>query len=119
MPENMPQNGDVYYVYRATTLAPTTLGKPSRPMACVAMRQPESETWKAMGRSSTDGSQLEGDIFSPAQPSLKLDKDGHWSLRWLHDVLRDKTGTPACAFRGELIDPEKDQVLTLYRNRNK
>ncbi len=118
MPDSTPENGDVYYVYRRTTTAPWTLSKPSRPMACVAKRPPESDTWKAMARSSTDGRPEQGDIFSPVQPALGLDKAGHWSLRWLHDVLREKTGTQACEFRGELTDPEKSQVLALYRNRH-
>lgn len=118
MPDSTPENGDVYYVYRNTTTAPWTLSKPSRPMACVAKRPPESETWKAIARSSTDGRPENGDIASLIQPDLGLDKAGYWSLRWLHDVLREKTGSPACEFRGELAEPEKGEVLNLYRNRH-
>lgn len=118
MPDSKPDNGDVYYVFRNTTTKPISVGKRSRPMACVAKRKPDSETWKAMARSSTDGRPRDGDVSSPAQTALQLDKDGHWSLRWLHDVLREKTGTPACEFRGELNEPERSQLLELYRNRH-
>lgn len=119
MPESAPENGDVYKVYRKTTAAPLAVGKLVRPMVCVAKRPPESETWKAMARSTTDGRPHKGDVSSPAQLDLELDQEGHWSLRWLHDVLREKTGTPACEFKGELVDPEKNNVIELYRNRHR
>lgn len=119
MPENTPDNGDLYQVYRNTTKVPVAVGKLKRPMVCVAKRPPESKTWKAMARSSSDGRPLEGDIPSPVQLDLGLDLEGHWSLRWLHDVLREKTGTPACEFKGQLVDPEKGNVIELYRNRHR
>lgn len=118
MSESATENGDVYQVYRNTTTNPAAVGKRDRPMVCVAKRPPESVTWKAMGRSTTDGRPHEGDVASPAQLDLDLDKDGHWSLRWLHDVLREKTGTPGCEFKGKLVDPEKSSVLDLYRTRH-
>lgn len=115
---HVTDNGDVYKVYRNTTTKSAAVGKLVRPMVCVAKRPPESETWKAMARSTTDGRPHEGDVDSSAQPDLGLDQDGHWSLRWLHDVLREKTGTPACEFKGKLMDPEKSSVLDLYRSRH-
>ena len=86
-------------------------------MACVAQSKFDPETWRAMARSSTDGRPHEGDVHSPIQEDIGLDREGHWSLRWLHDVLKTKTGTPACSCLGCLSEPERSQVLNLYRNR--
>lgn len=117
MPGNRPENGDVYSVYRNVTTNPITVGNTVRPMACVASRKFDTITWTAIARSSTDGRPNEGDVYSPAQPTIGLDKEGHWSLRWLHSVLKDKTGTDACAFRGHLPSAERDQVLRMFRGR--
>lgn len=119
MPGTTAENGDVYQVYRTVTTEPHTLGNVRRPMACVAVRRWDPEAWQAMARSSTDGRPEDGDLFSPEQEDPRLDKAGYWSTRWLHFVLKTKTGTPACACLGHLTEPEKTNVLALYRNRHK
>jgi len=117
MPGSQPENSDVYSVYRNVTTNPTTVGNRVRPMACVASRKFDPAVWTAIARSSTDGRPKEGDVHSPAQAAIGLDKEGYWSLRWLHSVLKEKTGTGACAFRGRLTGTERDEVLGLYRGR--
>ena len=86
-------------------------------MACVAVHKADPNAWRGIARSSTDGRPQDGDVFSAKQPALGLDKDGYWSTRWLHHVLKAKTGTPACSFMGQLAEPEKAAVLKLYRAR--
>lgn len=119
MPGTTAENGDVYQVYRKVTTDPSKVGNLTRPMACVAARKWDPDAWQAMARSSTDGRPNDGDLFSPKQAEPRLDLEGYWSTRWLHFVLKSKTGTPACACLGHLTEPEKTNVLAVYRNRHK
>jgi len=119
MPGNQPDVGDVYQVYRNATASPASVGNLVRPMACVAARPSDPVAWGAIARSSTDGRPNDGDVASAVQPALGLEKEGHWSLRWLHSVLKEKTGTSACEYKGSLVDPERSAVINLYRNRLK
>ena len=108
--------GDVYWVYRNVTEKPWTFGeKTSRPCGCVAARRFDLTTWTALPRLSS-GTTAD-DLPSPAMPQIRLDKAGAWSLRWIHQVRKDKTGGEACEFLGALPDDERERLVDFYRNR--
>jgi len=108
--------GDVYWVYRRATVNEDAFGdKRSRPCGCVAPRPDDSSTWTALPRVTTDIKPK--DLRSPAVAGIGLDKDGAWSLRWIHQVYKSKTGSSACAFMGVLPDDQRSALLTFYRAR--
>ncbi|WP_143813898.1 hypothetical protein [Luteococcus japonicus] len=116
MPGTDAKLGDVYQVYRNVTLRPAAFGeKLTRPCACVAER-PLDTVWSALPRLSSDIQAT--DLQSPASTGIGLERDGAWSLRWIHEVRREKTGGPACAFLGALADAERRELLVYYRNRH-
>lgn len=117
MPGTQAALGDVYEVYRNVTAKPWTFGeKKKRPCGCVTPGPSDSTTWTALPRLSTDIQP--DDLPSPAMPEIGLDKEGAWSLRWIHQVHKSKTGGDACAFLGSLPKSERDRVLAFYRNRH-
>ncbi|PRZ34785.1 hypothetical protein CLV47_12317 [Antricoccus suffuscus] len=109
----------MYKVYRKSTSEPARVGNVVRPMGCVASRPSDPTVWTAIARSSTDGRPHQGDLFSALQPEIGLNKEGYWSLRWIHSVYKAKTGGKACAYLGTLTESEKSQLLMLYRDRLK
>jgi hypothetical protein len=115
VPGSSAELGDVYWVYRNVTDNPGAFGyKKSRPCGCVAPRPSDSTVWTALPRLTSDiGS---GDLRSPAMPEIELE-EGAWSLRWIHQVHKSKTGGPACRFMGALPDAERTRLVDFYRNR--
>lgn len=109
--------GDVCWVYRNITDKPWTFGeKTSRPCGCVAPRPFDATTWTAPPRLSS-GIEA-GDLPGREMPEIRLDKPGAWSLRWVHQVHKDKTGGDACEFLGALPDDERERLVTFHRNRH-
>jgi hypothetical protein len=118
MPGNVAELGDVYWVFRNVTENPGAFGpKKSRPCGCVAPRRSDSTTWTALPRLTT-GIRAE-DLASPAMPAIGLEEEGAWSLRWIHQVLKSKTGGLACEFLGALPEAERARVIDFYRNRHR
>ncbi len=108
---------DAEVTERHATLAPDAFGsKRSRPCGCVAIRPQDDTCWTALPRTTSDAQP--GDLPSPAMPGIGLDRDGAWTLRWVHQVRKDKTGEAACEFLGALPDEERDRLLAFYRNRH-
>jgi hypothetical protein len=117
MPGAIAQLGDVYWVYRNVTENPGAFGeKKSRPCGCVASRPSDPTTWTALPR-LTSGIRPE-DLPSPALPDIGLDQAGAWSLRWIHQVLKSKTGGAACQFLGALPGSERVRLADFYRSRH-
>lgn len=111
MPNSTAVTGDVYQVYRNVTTAPYKFGqKRKRPCVCADPCSPMSTTWTALPR-LTHGIKEE-DVQSGPLPSLGLDRPGAWSRRFVHHVLKEKTGGDACEYRG----PLPGDVLTGLRN---
>jgi hypothetical protein len=118
MPGNVADLGDVYWVFRNVTMNPDAFGdKKSRPCGCVASRPSDATTWTALPRLTT-GIRA-NDLVSPAAPAIGLNEHGAWSLRWIHQVLKSKTGGLACEFLGALSEAERANVLDFYRNRHR
>lgn len=116
MPGNVAEIGDVYWVYRNVTENPAAFGsKKSRPCGCVAPRPVDPTTWTALPR-LTSGIEPQ-DLQSPALPEIGLDREGAWSLRWIHQVHKHKTGGSACRFLGALPEAERSRLAEFYRNR--
>jgi hypothetical protein len=116
MPDNVAELGDVYWVFRNVTNNPSDFGsKKSRPCGCVAPRPFDPTTWTALPR-LTSGIRPE-DLTSPAHPAIELDEIGAWSLRWIHQVHKSKTGGEACRFMGALPEAERTRLADFYRNR--
>lgn len=112
------EQGDVYWVYRNVTDNPAAFGaKKSRPCGCVAPRPYDQTSWTALPRLTTD-IKVDMDLASPALPDIGLDKKGAWSLRWVHQVHKNKTGGDACRFLGALPDTERERLVAYYRNRH-
>jgi hypothetical protein len=118
MPDNVAELGDVYRVYRNVTVNPSAFGhKRSRPCGCVAKRPFDLTTWTALPRLTT-GIEPE-DLPSPAAPEIGLEKEGAWSLRWIHQVHKNKTGGTACEFLGALSESERTRLADFYRGRHR
>jgi hypothetical protein len=118
MPDNVAELGDVYRVYRNVTENPSAFGdKRSRPCGCVAPRPSDPTTWTALPRLTSDIHQE--DLPSPASPDIGLEKEGAWSLRWIHQVHKIKTGGTACQFLGALPESERTRLAEFYRNRHR
>lgn len=116
MPGDQAALGDVYEVYRNVTENPAAFGeKRKRPCGCVASRPFDSTIWTAVPRLSTDI--RPEDLASSPMPEIGLEKQGAWSLRWIHQVHKVKTGGDACAFLGPLPEGERERLVTFYRNR--
>jgi hypothetical protein len=117
MPGTIAALGDVYWVYRTVTENPTAFGaKKSRPCGCVAPRPYDPTTWTALPRLTHDI--RPNDLTSPAMPEIELKEVGAWSLRWVHQVHKSKTGGDACKFLGALPQTERDRLVGFYRSRH-
>lgn len=117
MPCTIAALGDVFWVYRNVTETPAAFGeKKSRPCGCVASRPHDPTTWTALPRLTSDIQP--GDLSSSPLPDIELDQAGAWSLRWVHQVLKNRTGSEACRFLGPLPDEERDRLVNFYRNRH-
>lgn len=117
MPGTNAALGDVYWVYRNVTEKPAAFGeKRSRPCGCVAPRPSDPTSWTALPRLTTDIKPT--DLSCPALPDIELDEPGAWSLRWVHQVYKSKTGGEACRFLGALPEPERKRLTDYYRNRH-
>jgi hypothetical protein len=118
MPGRNAKIGDAYWVNRDATEHPARVGKPARPMACVAER-PTETAWTGVPRVTSDIKPE--DAPSRAMPEVdpnRLNSVGAWSLRYLHPVHKQHTGTRGmCDFLGPLPDDERKVVMTLYRDR--
>jgi hypothetical protein len=118
VPGKTAKIGDAYRVHRDAAEHPARVGRPARPMACVAER-PTDTTWLGLPRVTSDIKP--GDVPSRAMPEVDpthLGKAGAWSLRYIHPVHKQHTGTTGkCEFLGVLPEDERNIVMTLYRNR--
>jgi len=113
MPPPSARLGDVYWVFRGVTRRPGAFGsKKSRPCCCVDADPPDEDVWTAMSRLTTG--MWKSDIPSAANPSIGLDRVGVWSARFIHQVLRSKTGSDACRYLGALEEDERNRVLACY-----
>lgn len=119
MPGNEARIGDAYWVHADATEHPIRVGKEARPMACVAERRADPTVWTALPRLSSGIGK--DDLRSPAMPEVdaeRLGREGAWSLRWIHSVLKCETGTPQrCEFIAVLPGDEQRRVMDFYRNR--
>lgn len=116
MPNGEAKPGDVYQVFRAVTTNQGAFGfKRHRPCGCVDER-PKDTTWTALPRTSTDFKT--DDLPSPAMNHPELDKEGVWTYRWVHQVLKEKTGGPACKYLLMLPTDARAALLTFYRDRH-
>ena len=108
-----PKRGDIYKVAAVVVLEPQPKPQP-RPMICVR-EQPDEWVWRAMGRSASVGDSTEA-LFSPADESLGLSKDGWWSWRYLMSVKRRWTGTNTdCTYISTMVDPLLSEVMDYYK----
>lgn len=117
MPGTTAQNGDVYLVHRNATIDGNDT-REAHPIACVAFSPHDPVAWKGIPRTTTGAA--EGDLPSPAHPSLPFTHDGHWTLRFVRSVRKDLTGDDEfCPFMVTLPEPERTAVLEFYRGRNR
>ena len=121
MPGNDARIGDAYWVYPDATEQPVRTGNKVRPMACVAERPIDPTVWTALPRLSSGIGK--DDIPSRAMPEVhaeRLGREGAWSLRWIHSVLKSVTGVAqSCEFIAALPDDEREAVMDFYRNRHR
>lgn len=121
MPDGDAKIGDAYWVYPDATERPALTGNKVHPMACVAERPVDPTAWTALPRISSGIGK--DDLRSRAMPEVhpeRLDREGAWSLRWIHPVLKSVTGVPKrCEFIAVLPDDERNAVMDFYRNRQR
>lgn len=56
----------------------------------------------------------------PEISPTRLEREGAWSVRWIHSVRKRDTGKKGlCEFLGALPDDEKRTMMGLYRHRPK
>lgn len=85
-------------------------------MVCVAER-PTDYVWTAMSRTTTAHDES-ADLFSAADESIHLSKDGWWSYRYLRSVKKRWTGHPTeCPYLVTLPEPLRSEVLDHYKAR--
>jgi len=69
--------------------------------------RPGDTVWTGLPRSTTGTRDSDARDSAPV-PHLGLDKEGWWTARYVHPVLKEKTGIPAiCDYLGRLPN---DQV---------
>lgn len=121
MPDKCAKIGDAYWVHADATTDALNVGKQARPMACVAERPADPTAWTALPRVSSGIKK--SDLASRAMPEVhaeRLDREGAWSLRWMHAVLKSATGVERqCEFIAALPEDEHKAVMTFYRNRSR
>jgi hypothetical protein len=115
MPDGDAKFGDAYWVNRDATKNPYRVGKPARPMACMAERR-EDTTWAGLPRVSSDPKP--DDHESQPMPELGLHKVGWWSARYIHPVYKAVTGVAGmCEYLGVLPTDELKTAKAVYQNR--
>jgi hypothetical protein len=70
MPGNTPENGDVYRVYRNVTTDPAKVGKPRRPIACVAAQKADPYAWRVWLGPPQMGDRRTGTCSAPTKTPL-------------------------------------------------
>ena len=116
MPARSAELGDVFWVYRNVTRSPSAFGdKRSRPCCCVDPEGLDPDVWTAVPRLTTGI--WKSDLRSPPSPSIGLEREGAWSVRFIHQVLKAKTGQDACRYLGALSQTERDCVVSHYERR--
>ena len=90
-------------------------------MGCVAEQPRDPTAWTAVPRLSSGISC--DDVPSRAMPEIssdRLEREGAWSVRWIHSVYKSDTGKRGlCEYLGALPADEKQKMMDLYRNRPK
>ncbi|MFH5211217.1 hypothetical protein ACHIPZ_23855 [Antrihabitans sp. NCIMB 15449] len=118
MPDGEAKFGDVYWVNKDATEHPTRVGKPVRPMACMAER-PNDTVWSGLPRITSD--MKSGDQPSRAMPEVhptRLGESGWWTARYIHPVHKRVTGVArVCEYLGELPTEELKVAKAVYRSR--
>ena len=91
-------------------------------MGCVAEQPRDPVVWTAVPRLS-NGILPRADVPSRAMPEIsptRLEREGAWSVRWIHSVYKSDTGKRGlCEYLGVLPADEKQRMMDLYRNRPK
>lgn len=118
MPEEDAKFGDVYWVTKEATQNPARVGKPARPMACMAERR-EDTTWAGLPRITSD--EKPEDQPSKAMPEIhttRLNTAGWWTARYIHPVYKAVTGHAGkCEYLGQLPKDEVTVAREVYRGR--
>ena len=115
MPGAKAKRGDIYNVHPSAA-SPGDAHQTPRPMLCVAEQPNDQLAWRAMSRTTTAGTSV--DLFSAADASLGLTKDGWWSYRYLRSVKKRWTGDPSlCAYKSTLTNPLLSTVMAHYMSR--
>ena len=121
VPGSRASIGDVYWVNARATLRPVSVGKLSRPMGCVAEQPRDPAVWTAIPRLSSGIADV--DAPSRAMPEIsptRLEREGAWSVRWIHSVKKQDTGKKGlCDYLGGLPDDERKTMMSLYRGRDR
>lgn len=116
MPGNDAKRGDIYRATPQVVIGGDAHDGP-RPMVCVAELPTDDLVWRAMSR-TTSAFDSSVDLFSGADASLGLTKDGWWSFRYLRSVKKKWTGHPTeCPYVATLVEPLKTEVLNHYKGR--
>lgn len=116
MPGTEVEFADVYLVAKAATVNPARLGKLTRPLVCMAER-PDDTVWTGLPRSTTGTRDSDARDSAPV-PHLGLDKKGWWTARYVHPVLKVKTGVPGvCDFKGKLPEDQVKLARQVFKNR--
>ncbi len=117
MPGSTAENGDVYLVRREATVDENDT-KDAHPVACVALSPHDPVAWRGLPRISSTS--MPGDLPSGTSSAVTFTRNGHWTLRFIRSVRKDLTGhAELCSYMCTLPEPERTDVLNLYRNRNK
>lgn len=118
MPGHQAEFGDAYWVNKAATKNPARVGKPTRPMACMAERRGDT-AWAGLPRITSDVQP--NDVPSRAMPEVhptRLGQAGWWSARYIHPVHKALTGqSQMCEYLGKLPDDELKVARMVYQNR--
>jgi len=118
MPDGDAKFGDVYWVNKDATKHPARVGKPVRPMACMAGRR-EDTTWAGLPRITSD--EKPGDQESRAMPEIHATHLGHpgwWTARYIHPVHKTVTGVAhMCEYLGKLPADEVKTARAVYQSR--
>lgn len=116
MPGTDAKFADVYLVAKAATVNPAHLGKPTRPLVC--MKEQRGDTaWLGLPRSTSGTRDIDARDSAPV-PHLGLDKYGWWTARYVHPVLKEKTGVRGvCDYKGILPNDQVKVAREVFRNR--
>jgi hypothetical protein len=110
--------GDVYWVSRDATKNPARVGKPVRPMACMAERRNDT-VWNGLPRITSDPKP--DDQPSRAMPEVhasRLGDGGWWTARYIHPVHKAVTGVAhVCEYVGKLPTDELKIARAVYQAR--